>query len=224
MYREIIDEAIERAANKESGLASDFQMDTWFGFSGLLGRHLFHNLVNFMNPRYLEVGVMKGNNFVPALYGNNFEEAFAVDLWPEPPHIHKDKFFERLNKYFPERDNIRVIHGDCFEIVPSEHGIENINLYFYDADHSASAQFKAWEYYLPYLADEFVIVVDDYQCDGGCWLCDPVREGTQQAIESLPVEIKHSRILTTPKHPDPAGWWHGFLIAHVKKWRKYDNV
>ena len=92
------------------------------------------------------------------------------------------------------------------------------NVYLFDGDHSELDHFKALEYYLPVLNDEFIFMVDD-------WNWPNVRDGTMRAIRELDliVEFRHEIFVSgddlqnMPNHKGKQTWWNGIGIFLLKK-------
>eukprot|EP00622_Pseudochattonella_farcimen_P005609 FR741254.1.p1 GENE.FR741254.1~~FR741254.1.p1 ORF type:complete len:164 (+),score=23.10 FR741254.1:66-494(+) len=85
------------------------------------------------------------------------------------------------------------------------------NIYLYDAGHSRQDHYDALVTILPYLADTFVLLVDDFNHT-------PVIEGTFEAIKTLGLELLHGEVLGGNRENTHLGPWHnGFYVAVVRK-------
>ena len=166
-------------------------------------RNLLNNIVSMDGARYLEVGVWKGATFVSALYGNTPDYACAVDNWSENS---KPAFDANVARYITTE--FSVLTGDSFNVNPEK----GINIYFYDASHKKEAQYKALEYYYPYLADEFIFIADDYNFE-------PARIGTQNAIRELRLKILFNKRIGEAPYNEKATseWWLGLYVAVLSK-------
>ena len=106
---------------------------------------------------------------------------------------------------------IRMINQDCFLF--NKEGLKNINVYFYDGDHSEESQEKGLIYYNDILADTVIIIVDD-------WNAPNVRSGTRKAIKEL-----NWKILKEWELPGQSGnwsansglYWNGLYVSVIQK-------
>lgn len=207
---EQIEDAIEKALRRESKLTDEVLMVP--ALSSLNIRHLMNNL-GAISFNYLEIGVHKGGLFCSTIFRNdNLKLASAIDSW-ESDSANEDKaypqFCDNANKYKPQRTPLVIAQSDSFAPVPENYDRPIADLYLYDADHSEDAQCKAVTHFLPAMADEFILCVDDFD-----W--DEVRNGTKKGVMESGVEILYSRIFEGNDH-DNEGWWNGYAVFLLKK-------
>jgi hypothetical protein len=96
--------------------------------------------------------------------------------------------------------------------------IEKFNVYLYDGDHSELDHFKALEYYIDNLDDEFIFIVDDLNWEN-------VRDGTMRAIRelNLTVKFRHEIFMSPddlkgmPRHNGKDTFWNGCGIFLLEK-------
>jgi hypothetical protein len=103
--------------------------------------------------------------------------------------------------------------SDTFDL-PSDFG-SDVDLYCFDADHSYDSQRKAMTHFLPSMADEFIVVVDD-------WQYGDVKRGTLDGLSESGCEILFQQeLLNTEPYTEEEHrnmeWWRGFYIALLKK-------
>jgi len=164
--------------------------------------HLLNNLIT-EKTRYLEIGTWKGTTAVSALYNNSPAHVTIVDSWePRFGPTTKQDFIDRCNKYLNYVPNF--IHNDCFGFNPLEKDIHDIDFYFYDGEHEYQDHYKALTHYYDCLADEFILVVDDFNYE-------PVKPATMDAIRDKNIKVLYSEELS---HPDCS---NGLYIAVCKK-------
>ena len=213
----MIDEYIERVENaiklavintKTKLQENQFLLE---GMSSRENRILLNELVR-EGDKYLEIGVHKGSTFVSALYKNSYKHAVAIDNFSQ--------FGDRtvLKKWFDqncEENEIRnytFLERDCFNLFPEDKDlIKDTNVYFYDGDHTEEDQKKALIYYYEFLANEFLIIIDDYNHA-------PVQFGTKGGIDyirSLGGKIHKEWILNSSV--GDKGWHNGLYLAVVSK-------
>ncbi len=204
-----IRDAIERAKNHQS------KMDqvAWSvpALSSLKIRHLMNNL-GAISTAYLECGVHKGGLFCSTIRNNdNIKYIHANDSF-ESDETSDEKvapqFFENVNKCKSSNQILSFLTGDTFNVKPDLFGTP-IDLYLFDADHSYESQRKAMTHFLPAMADEFILCVDDHNWQD-VWL------GTHDGLREANVEILFEEAFVGGDH-DNDGWWNGFYIALLKK-------
>jgi hypothetical protein len=161
--------------------------------------------------RYLEVGVYRGSTFIPALWQNDFECAYAIDNWSQFGGK-RNQFESALgNLTEAQRSRIKIIEGDCWKIDLSQ--LQGVNVYFYDGAHTSEDHRMAFTYYDRVLANDFVAIVDD-------WNDAPVREGTREAFAELGYQIVKDWELMSAGNGDVEGWWNGLYVAVINKTKK----
>lgn len=165
---------------------------------------LLNELVQHPNTKYLEIGVLHGCTFYPALYGNHPQYAQAIDNFTEFGGTEKT-FHENMADI---QTPYHLINSDCFNLtqpLPTK-----FNTYFYDAAHSTQAQKQALTYYYEHLEDEFIYICDD-------WNWPTVQEGTIAGLKETNLQIKHQWELISNQPQDSTNWWNGLLILTLKK-------
>jgi hypothetical protein len=198
---ELIEDAIANAYQHKSKLSKEALNTN--GFSTHKIKHLLNNLIT-QDTNYLEVGVLRGSTFIAALSNNNPRSAFAVDNWSEFD-ASEHEFKTICNHH--GLTNFKTINKDCFSLT-TEDITETIDVYLYDAGHEVEDQFKALTDFDKFLADSFILIVDDYS-----W--DKVRHGTQKGIEEMNYEVVKSWELYDAKNSNE--WWNGIYIAVINK-------
>jgi hypothetical protein len=205
-YIDRVDKAVEKATldNGTKLVKEIFELP---GMSSREGRILLNELLQ-EGDKYLEIGVHKGSTFVSALYKNNVQ-AVAIDNFSEFGTMEDNKkWFDQACKDH-QITNFTFINRDCFSLYDDEKKIINgTNVYFYDGRHEFEDQEKAISYYLNYLSDPFIIIIDD-------WNHAPVQRGTKSALQLTKVVVHKEWILdgsATNK-----GWHNGMYIAVMSK-------
>lgn len=199
-----IQECIDKAEKGESKLTKAY-INKLDGLSSPKVWHLLNNLCS-ISDSYLEVGCFKGSTLLAALYKNPVY-AFAIDNFTMSPGTRKDFFENTKNAKFD------FFEGDSFSCDLNKI-TKPITLYFYDGDHSAEAQYKALTYFADSLADEFILVVDD-------WDLPKMKKCTFAAIKDLGFtlvehyELKGETLGTQVERK--AGWWGGICAMRVRK-------
>ena len=178
---------------------------------------IFLNEIVDVNTKYLEIGVWKGSTFISALYNNTPKFACAIDNF-SLPHNPSKNFKD--NCTLNNIDNYILFEDDGFSISPEQKNLlQDINVYFYDADHGELGSEKALTHFYDNLASEFIFIVDD-------WSHMPVQTGTRNGINKTNLHVvkewelpgAHKRFLiTNPRKVVSTLWWNGLYVAVCKK-------
>ncbi len=208
---EQIEKAIEDANNGISKLTPEI-LDLP-SFSSHKIKHLLNNL-GAISTRFLEVGLHKAGTFVSALYGNNCM-GVGIDNFSqlEQGGESKKQAYANCDKYLDEL-KIAIREVDCFEIDGVGFGdikklpIDNFDFYSYDGEHSFESQYNGIKHFVPYMAKEFILTVDDTN-----W--EAPRIATLKAIEDLGLKILYRKHLTDGE--DNGEWHNGIDVFYLKK-------
>ena len=158
---EHVNKSFELADQNISKLTNDIlQME---GMTGKKTRHLYNNLCNLDNVNYLEVGTWKGSSFVSAIYGNK-TNCIAVDTFEEftdGAQHPRDGFINNMNKFcndvkyfFKEKDSFKLVKEDL--------PFDKADIYLYDGNHDYNEHKMAITYFLDFLSDYSIIIIDDW--------------------------------------------------------------
>ena len=200
-----IKKAIEEADKLTSKIDSDV-MSELKGLSSPRVRHLLNNLAS-QAKSYLEVGCYLGGTLRAALHGNEHLTAYAVDNFSMSP--------DTRNQFFKNTDMLKFefFEEDSFSLDVKKIK-QPIELYFFDGCHSVDAQYKAVTHFLPAMADEFVMVIDD-------WDMNKVRVGTHTAMIDYKIkpiekyELKGASGESEEKRHET--WWGGLACFLIRK-------
>jgi hypothetical protein len=225
-----LDNSLNKAVNNESKLPDRISQqatelpeeEQLMGFSGMSFRHLMNNLGNCPGANYLEVGTFRGSTLIPTVYGNEdvLNEIHAIDNFSEfriEGFSPKEDLEKNLNLFLPDtKHRVQFHEEDCWQFDLSK--LPKIDIYFYDGEHSAESQYRAFKYFEPVFADVFIAVVDD-------WAQGQVREGTRRAFEEINYDVVGSRAVIPGMRPNNANrvnnpnyfWWCGTHLAVLKK-------
>ncbi len=172
------------------------------------------NELGKISTSYLEVGCLGGRTFSSAISGNKMN-AYAVDLWKEGVTSEnesveitatKEEFIQNILPYKGE-NKIKIFNCDFIDVDKS--AIKNIDLFFYDGDHSYESTKLAVEYFADTFADECVLVFDDANWDG-------VVNGATEGIRKAGLTIQYEKKMLNEVE-DALMWWNGLYIVVVKK-------
>lgn len=204
-----IERSIRKALSGESNL-TESQLSVR-GFSTPTMRHLFNNICNFKNAKYLEVGLYCGGTFCSSFNKDTISvgiEDFSQDFGVETvePELKKN-----IQDNLDKAKAIKLIEGDCFmkDILNEKY---KFDVLFYDAEHSEENQAKALPFFLDKMADKFIYIIDDTN-----W--PQVSAGVKTGIESLgdKIEIEHEWNLVGKSLNDDPIWHNGVKIYLIRK-------
>ena len=185
---------------------------------------------------YYEVGVFQGKTFISALKDNPRVTSYACDNFSEfasDPQVAFNIFLGNLRKYNIASGNIlhtdvpnsvelqeesatmpqdRVIFMNAdFRDVAQDKFIEKpVGLYFYDGAHDEQSQEDGITSIEPLLADNALIIIDDWNFDG-------VPQGTNSAIQKSDNEWIMLYDLPARQNVDWGMWWNGIAVYSFKR-------
>ena len=213
---ETISHIVKSINNADNGISKiNKDIIEFEGYTGTKTRHFYNNICDRLDTRYFEVGTFNGSSSIAAVYKNPGTYLF-VDNWCQFGG-NSDIFKNNIERYLEQSSKYKFIENDCWKI-----DINNIkqkfNVYLFDGDHAELDHFKALEYYLPILEDEFIFLVDDYT-----W--SAVRDGTMRAIRELNLRIKFRHeifmspddLKNMPNHIGKKTYWNGIGIFLLSK-------
>ena len=182
--------------------------------SGQGYRTLINTLIERLDgPRYLEIGSWLGSTAAAAIYGNNVE-ACCIDNWSQFSGC-QDRFTSNIEKARSDSSVVHLIDQDFREV--DYRSLGSFNVYMFDGPHSEVDHMDAILLVQPCLANQFVLIVDD-------WNWSDVRLGTMRGLLSAGCRIELSvQVRTTNDNSYPSGrpelsdWHNGYLIAVVSK-------
>ncbi len=203
-----IKSCIDNAENLKSKLNDDVL--SIGGFTSNKIRHLLNNLGE-MSRNMFEIGSHRGSTFCSAIYQNiNIRNAVCCDNFTEfDDGTVRQELISNTEKYKYKNCNLTFIEKDCFAIKKTELP-QFIDLYIYDGAHDYESQKKAFTYFKDFLADECIVVVDDYNWDN-------VKNGTQDGLIQCGFEILFQKHLGYGVESDGNGWWNGLFVGLIKK-------
>lgn len=206
----LIKEAIAKAEKGESKL-TEVQL-ALPAFNTVKIKHLLNNLGS-ISKRYLECGLHKAGGFICALYENDLL-GVGVDNWSEfeQDGLSRQIAYQNCAAHLDEL-KYAIRDTDCFTI---EYGPGDLNklpvtefdFYTYDANHGFEAQYNGIVYFQQFLANEFILCVDDTE-----W--EAPRIATLKAIEHLGLEVLFHEHLFDGKMGGE--WWNGVDVFLLKK-------
>jgi len=192
------------------------------GLTSMKVRCFLNNICSEEAAVYLEIGAYKGATFFSALYGNNIS-AIAIDSWrvekimpavtpswgsfmePVVKTKPKDVFLKNLKK-FKGTNNVQILDENYLSF-NKKSLLYKPNIIFYDGEHTFKDQYQVLTDFKDYLADEFVLIVDDWNWE---------KRGVLKGIKDLNLNVKYKKEIFT-KGEDPDDFWNGLGIFILEK-------
>lgn len=211
--------AIKEAIEKAKNLQSKMDQTAWDvpALSSLRIRHLMNNL-GAISTRYWDCGVHLGGLYCSTIRNNpnivwaGANDNFASDATNEDKAY--PQFVANADKCKSPDTFVSLTINNTFDVDPL---LVNgpIDLYLFDADHSYESQRKAMTHFLPAMADEFIVCVDD-------WQYGDVKKGTIDGLADSGCKILFQQELLNEEPYNEEEhrnmqWWRGYYIALLKK-------
>ncbi|HNR31790.1 MAG TPA: class I SAM-dependent methyltransferase [Candidatus Hydrogenedentes bacterium] len=161
---------------------------------------------------YFEIGTLQGKILVSVLVNNPPRKAYACDNFCEfTDSAERSAQVLRNNlRMFGVEDRVTFYNADFRGIMDREHVPEPVGLYLYDAMHTAEMQYDGIRLAEPLLADEALVVVDD-------WNWGEAVEGTNRAIAESRHEWTLLYELRNDGESNLAKWWNGLGIFRFRR-------
>jgi hypothetical protein len=182
------------------------------GKSGQKFRCFLNNILNKAGSeaKYLEIGLYHGSTSIAALYNNiqTIKDYWLIDNWSQFDGV-KETFITNFKTVFQSPP--KIIDNDCFKIDPIQHGIADVNIYFYDGDHSPTSHFQALQHYYTSFAKSFIYIVDD-------WSRSDIEYYTLYSIEQQKFTIEYFNEVKYPTLcENKDDWWNGVGMFVLSK-------
>lgn len=153
---------------------------------------------------YLEVGVLQGATLCSALYGNT-AKAWAVDDWsdfpPEATGGNREVVLRRIREIGAE-GRVTLFEQDYKDFFAVPHDAK-VGVYFYDGLHGYTGTWNGLEWAIPLLADNALIVMDDFNWSQVC-------EATLDWVQAHEANASLLFDLSTPT--GDRIWWNGLAV------------
>jgi hypothetical protein len=174
-------------------------------------------LLNYLgahSTKYLEIGSFLGATLASTIKDNTLT-AYAVDNWANNiapangnsvPENKKSSFIENVKRY-KGNNTIKIFDSDFAKVNREE--ISDVDLFFYDGDHSEIATKMAVKYFSPCFADTAILVFDDANWAG-------VVSGAMSGISETDFDVLYEKKLLNSEE-DPTQWWNGLFILVIKR-------
>lgn len=191
----------KKLENKVEGITSDRT------------RQLLNELAK-LSTSYLEIGVLNGGTFCSVLDGNTLK-AYAIDHWKDETQAangstsikaSKQTFIDNVRK-FKNTSTIKLFDSNFLNVDKTE--INNIDMFFYDADHSHEMTSAAVRYFSDKFTNEAILIFDDANFDG-------VVSGAKEGMKESGLDVIYEKLILNEME-DPNQWWNGLYICVIRK-------
>ena len=184
------------------------------GFISPNVRHFYNNVASIAD-HYFELGSHIGASLVSAVYGNdNLKSATACDNFSlfaadTPGRDVAAEFYANADRHIKGR--YKMLEKDGFTLTKKDLP-KKIDLYLKDGDHSYESEFLGVVKIAPFLANEAIMLVDDFS-----WW--PVKNGTMDGIKEAGLTIIYQDLLWSGVESDcgKMGFWNGIGVFYLKK-------
>ena len=211
-------DAIDNAILRKSNFVEEGYIAR--GLSSPRVRHLLNNLCSHEDAVYLEMGTYMGSTFFAAMMGNDIP-CFGVDDFSDPeckPMTNNvywtecgnsfEEFKVNFERY--ENDQTTFIGSKVTDLVEEDFEGKKPNVVFYDAGHDYVEQLNNLNHITPFLADKFILVLDDANFDG-------VIDSAIQYIKENKFDVWFERKILSGIPENPHHWWNGLYVMVLEK-------
>lgn len=166
------------------------------------------------NEAYLEIGTYQGKSLLSALIGNPLRPTFACDNFSEFD-VNSLAITQANLRSYGLADAVTFYDCDFREILTPDRLPVPIGLYFYDGAHDEESQYLAIKKIEPFLADEALVLVDDWRFarDSQSF----AERGTQQAARESGHAWQLLYNLPARCNGDLAMWWNGVGVLSFQR-------
>jgi hypothetical protein len=185
--------------------------------SGLKYKHFLNNILSLPGAvNYLEIGLLEGGTITSALYKNNVNSAYGIEI----SKINNDIIIMNQKNFDV---SFEFINEDCWT-VNLDKIKDKINVYLFDGGHTYEDHYKSLEYYYPVLDDTFIFIVDDWLSENDQYYNDwkQVPDATRKAIKDLGLTIIYEQHLPRIQ-PQILNYWGGVWVAVLQKKKKNEK-
>ena len=211
-------DAIDNALSFKSNFVSEgYEIQ---GITSNRVRHFLNNLCSHDDAVYLELGTLMGSTFFAATMGNSIEnngvdDFSAPECKPMTKNLHWSEVgnaFEEFQRHFKKYENGKstFLKSDILDLTEEDFEGKKPNVVFYDANHDYVQQLNALNHIAPFLADKFILVIDDANFDG-------VIESAIQFVKDNNYDLYFERKILSKIIENPTHWWNGLFVMVLEK-------
>ena len=126
--------------------------------------------------------------------------------------LKKSNAFEEFKRYFDKYENGKstFIKSDILDLKKEDFEGKKPNVVFYDANHDYVQQLNCLNHIAPFLADKFILIIDDANFDG-------VIESAIQFVKDNNYDLYFERKILSRIIENPTHWWNGLFVMVLEK-------
>ncbi len=221
----------EHRRNKPSGLLDKIKLFGAYndpcpeivGMASLRKLQLLNLAVSFLPPNgeecYLEIGTYHGKSLIAAMVGNLNRMAIACDNFSEftSSETESESILRKNLANYDLTENVRFYNEDFKNLFEKwqTYKLPPVGVYFYDGAHDELSQYEAIRVVEPILANEALIIIDDwrYAEDSGSY----AEVATRRAIAESPNTWRIQWLLPARHNGDLGMWWNGVAVLSFLK-------
>ena len=181
------------------------------GFSGVHVMRILNMAVSEMgdDEYYLEIGSHKGRTLIGALIDND-KRAVSVDNFSEFGSGAREKLHQNVLDW-DMYDRVKFYHMDSTRFFEEKMPLEGkVGVYLYDGNHNTDQGLAGLRLVVPYLADEAIIILDDFSSHG-------VWRSVLPFLQEYELETALVFCMRTNDFPVyDVDWWNGIVVIHWK--------
>jgi hypothetical protein len=162
-----------------------------------------NRICSYEDGNYLEVGLMNGSTFIPAIY-NNKVKGLGIEINPN------QILMDNLKELIGDKNRYKIEFKDSWEYEISKNDLNSISVFFYDGDHSPEGQKKAFTYFEPMFKKRFVMIIDD-------WNEVAVREPSLIGLKESGYKVLYHNDVFSGGCGESETWWNGIGVFFLEK-------
>src|SRR5262249_37950847 len=164
---------------------------------------------------YLEVGTYQGKTLISALLGNPHRPAYACDNFSEFAGPDSRAILNRNLARSGLAGRATFLDADFRSVLRPDVIPHRVGLYLYDGAHDEPSQYDGIALAEPLLADEALVLVDDWRQapDSG----SHAQAGTRRAIAASRHEWQVCYELPARWNGDLEMWWNGMAVLRFRR-------
>lgn len=164
---------------------------------------------------YFELGTFHGKSLISAMLGNAKRQVFACDNFSEFSNENSLEILKRNLTNYKLIDDVTIFDEDFRDVASRKALSSPIGLYFNDGPHDEASQYDAIRHIEPFLADEALVVIDDWRLaqDSGSY----AEAGTHRAIAASTCRWEQLYTLPARYNGDQGLWWNGVAVYGFRR-------
>ena len=212
-----VDESLANAESDIHGIKDSRVLDI-VGLSTSHFQKFLNNLCSFSPVKYLEIGTFRGKMFCGAAAGNKNLVAYCVDNFIEKrPEDSVGIINSNIDMVKPTSGELKFINKDSLSITSQDLDDNRFDIFMYDGDHEPPFTGNNFKYFLQYMNDVFIFMLDDYD---DAFHDAKVRRDFERVLPECNLKIEKEWKMIGQGGGDGNKWHNGVFIAVISKLSK----